>query len=305
MLRFCRNFAGFCGMGIKAIGVVGNPNKGHVLESIARLTDWARGKGLEILLEKEAAARLGVRGYHGGELGSRADLVVTMGGDGTLLQAARIMRKSSVPILGVNMGTFGYLTVINLNEMFDALEGVLEGEFRTESRMMLDVAVRDEQGESFECSVLNDVVINRGNYSRMVDLETHVDGQYLTSYRADGLIVSTPTGSTAYSLSAGGPIVLPVLNTIILNPICPHTLTNRPVILPDTVVLKIMLWTREAGAIMSCDGQVTYHLKTGDAITVRKSDYVTNLVVSPRRDYLQILRSKLGWGGSPASTNRT
>ncbi len=134
-------------MGIKAIGVVGNASKSHVVESIARLSEWAAGKGLEVLLEKEAAARLGTRGYHGDELGSRADLVVTMGGDGTLLQAARIMRKSSVPILGVNMGTFGYLTVINLNEMFDALEGVLAGDYRTESRMMLDAAVRDERGE--------------------------------------------------------------------------------------------------------------------------------------------------------------
>lgn len=291
-------------MGIKAIGVIGNANKPHVVEHIARLADWVTGRSLEILLEKETAVKLGVRGYHGDELGSRADLVVTMGGDGTLLQAARIMRRSNVPILGVNMGTFGYLTVINLNEMFDALEGVLAGDYRTESRMMLDVSVYDEHGESFESCVLNDVVINRGNYSRLVDLETHVDGQYLTTYRADGLIISTPTGSTAYSLSAGGPIVLPVLNTIILNPICPHTLTNRPVILPENAVLKVMLWTREAGAIMSCDGQMTYNLKPGDVIDVRKSDCVTNLIVSPRRDYLQILRSKLGWGGSPTATNR-
>ena len=291
-------------MGIKRIGVVGNPNKGQVVENIARLSDWAKGKGLDVLLEKELAVKLGSAGYHGSELGSQVDLVVTMGGDGTLLQAARLMRKSDVPILGVNMGTFGYLTVINLNEMFDALEGVLAGDYRTEKRMMLDVAVQDERGESFECSVLNDVVINRGNYSRMVDLETIVDGQYLTTYRADGLIISTPTGSTAYSLSAGGPIVFPVLNTIILNPICPHTLTNRPVILPEDAVLKVILWTREAGAIMSCDGQVTYNLKTGDAISVRKSDYVANLIVSPRRDYLQILRSKLGWGGSPTATIR-
>ena len=291
-------------MSIKRIGVVGNANKGHVVENIARISDWAKGKGLEILLEKEVAVKLGTAGYHGGELGSQVDLVVTMGGDGTLLQAARLMRKSDVPILGVNMGTFGYLTVINLNEMFDALEGVLTGDYRTEKRMMLDVAVHDDRGESFDCSVLNDVVINRGNYSRMVDLETIVDGQYLTTYRADGLIISTPTGSTAYSLSAGGPIVFPLLNTIILNPICPHTLTNRPVILPETAVLKVKLWTREAGAIMSCDGQVTYNLKPGDAISVRKSDYVTNLIVSSRRDYLQILRSKLGWGGSPTATSR-
>lgn len=291
-------------MSIRKIGIVGNANKAHVVENIARLSDWAKDRGLEVLLEKEAASKLGTAGYHGAEMGSLVDLVVTMGGDGTLLQAARLMRRSDVPILGVNMGTFGYLTVINLNEMFDALEAVLAGNYRTEKRMMLDVTVHDERGESFECSVLNDAVINRGNYSRMVDLETHVDGEYLTTYRADGLIVSTPTGSTAYSLSAGGPIVVPVLNTIILNPICPHTLTNRPVILPEAAVLKVRLWTREAGAILSCDGQVTYNLKSGDVLSVRKSDCAATLIVSPRRDYLQILRSKLGWGGSPTSTNR-
>jgi NAD+ kinase len=291
-------------MEIKRIGIIGNANKSHVVENIERLSDWAKEKNLEVLLEKEVAVKLGAKGYHGDEIGNRVDLAVTMGGDGTLLQAARLMRKCAVPILGVNMGTFGYLTVINLNEMFDALEGVLAGDYQTEERMMLDVTVQDDRGESFECSVLNDVVINRGNYSRMVDLETIVDGRYLTTYRADGLIISTPTGSTAYSLSAGGPIVFPVSNTIILNPICPHTLTNRPVILPETAVLKVMLWTREAGAIMSCDGQVTYNLKPGDAISVSKSDCVTNLIVSSRRDYLQILRSKLGWGGSPTATNR-
>jgi NAD+ kinase len=291
-------------MGIKTIGVIGNANKDHVVENVARLSRWAEARGLAVLLEKEVAAKLGAEGYHGDELGNRVELVVTMGGDGTLLQAARLMRKCDVLILGVNMGTFGYLTVINLNEMFDALEGVLAGDYRTEKRMMLDVAVRDERGENFECSVLNDAVINRGNYSRMVDLETVVDGRYLTTYRADGLIISTPTGSTAYSLSAGGPIVFPVSNTIILNPICPHTLTNRPIILPETAVVQVMLWTREAGAILSCDGQMTYNLKPGDTISVRKSDCVANLIVSPRRDYLQILRSKLGWGGSPTATNR-
>lgn len=291
-------------MGIKRIGVFGNANKAQVVQNIARLSDWAKGRDIEVLLEKELAAKLGTAGYHGGELGGRVDLVVTMGGDGTLLQAARLMRKSDVPILGINMGTFGYLTVINLNEMHDALERVLAGVYRTEKRMMLDVTVEDERGESFECSVLNDAVINRGNYSRMVDLEMIVDGHYLTTYRADGLIISTPTGSTAYSLSAGGPIVFPVLNTIILNPICPHTLTNRPVILPDTAVMKVMLWTREGGAILSCDGQVTYNLKPGDAISIRRSDCVTNLIASPRRDYLEILRSKLGWGGSPTTTTR-
>lgn len=164
---------------------------------------------------------------------------------------------------------------------------------------MLDVSIQAAGEPAQVRTVLNDAVINRGNLSRIVDLETSVDDCYLTTFKADGLIVSTPTGSTAYSLSAGGPIVFPQQNCIIVNPICPHTLTNRPIILPGDARIKITLWSKEQGATLTLDGQVSIHLEAGDTMSITRSPYETTLVCSPHRDYLEILRSKLGWGGLP------
>jgi len=165
--------------------------------------------------------------------------------------------------------------------------------------MMLDALVTRDGEPVSEHTVLNDVVINQGNLCRLVELETFVDDRYLTTFKADGLIISTPTGSTAYSLSAGGPIVFPQLASIVINPICPHTLTNRPVILPGTVTIKVASWTEKGGATLTLDGQISFVMNRGDIVTVKKSKYCTKLIVSPHRDHLEILRSKLGWGGSP------
>ena len=288
-------------MSIRRLGVIANVRKEKAPELIAKLKSWAAEKGVDIVLEKEVAQKLGEKdGVDREQIGARVDMIVAFGGDGTLLMAARSVRKFDVPILGINLGAFGYLTVFNLNEMLDAMEKVLEGKYRTEKRMMLDVSLGSLDAKDEEYSVLNDVVINRGNLSRMVDLEVVVDDRYLTTYRADGLIVSTPTGSTAYSLSAGGPIVFPTLDSITINPICPHTLTNRPVMLPDYSAIRVILWTKGIGATVTMDGQVSFTLKSGDSIVIKKSRYATNLVTSPQRDYLHILRSKLGWGGSPS-----
>ena len=192
------------------------------------------------------------------------------------------------------MGGFGYMTVINLDEMLGDIELVLEGKYTLSQRMMLSVFV-----EGAEHPALNDVVINRGSLSRMVNLETFVDGKYLTTFKADGLIVSTPTGSTAYSLSSGGPIVMPELKSIIINPICPHTLTNRPLVLPPESEIEVVVWVKEGKASVTLDGQDLYILKSGDRVAMRKSKDCINLVESPHRDYLEILRTKLGWGGLP------
>jgi NAD+ kinase len=215
------------------------------------------------------------------------------------------VREFSVPIVGINLGGFGYLTEVNLNEMIDAFEIFRQQGFLTEKRMMLDVTVESEGTIVKKRTVLNDAVINRGNLSRIVDMETEVDGKYLNTFKADGLIVSTPTGSTAYSLSAGGPIVFPQHDSIIINPICPHTLTNRPVILPGAAVIRVIIWSKGQGATVTLDGQVFHALKSGDVMTIWRSQYATMLVASPHRDYLEILRSKLGWGGLPAGTNRS
>ena len=225
------------------------------------------------------------------------DLLVVFGGDGTILRAARFAVGSATPIIGINLGDFGYLTEVNLNEMYSVMEIILRGEGRTDRRMMLDAAINDQEEGEGRYTVLNDVVINRANLSRIVELETYVNGTYLITYKADGLIVSTPTGSTAYSLSAGGPIVFPDQDVIIINPICPHTLTNRPIILPSDVCVKVILRTKEQGATLTLDGQVSVTLKSGDTLTVKKSVHVTTLVSSPHRDYLEILRTKLGWKG--------
>ncbi|HOG18284.1 MAG TPA: NAD(+)/NADH kinase [Syntrophales bacterium] len=287
-------------MRITRIGIVANAEKPKSPDYALRLADWGRRRGLEILLEDRIAAKVGEAGLPLPQLAASVQLLVVFGGDGTILRTARTVCTHAVPIVGVNLGSFGYLTDVNLSEMFDALEIILKGDVRIEKRMMLDVVLNEDKGGTEVHSVLNDAVINRGNLSRLVQLETLLDGRYLTTFKSDGLIISTPTGSTAYSLSAGGPIVFPAQQSIIINPICPHTLTNRPIILPADVVLKIILWTKDQGATLTLDGQVSIHLRPGDTATVRKSHFMTHLVCSPHRDYLQILRSKLGWGGLPS-----
>lgn len=293
-------------MKIKKIGIVANAEKEKSPELTRRLRDWIVGQGAEVFLEKRIAEKMGLRdGMDRKSLAARTDLLVVFGGDGTMLRTARAVREFDIPIVGINLGSFGYLTEVNIQEMEDAMRLILKGDFQTEERMMLDVVIeRGDGGQTRERTVLNDVVINRGNLSRIVDLETSVDDHYLTTFKADGLILSTPTGSTAYSLSAGGPIVFPQQDSIILNPICPHTLTNRPIILPENVVVKILLWTKEMGATVTMDGQASFILEAGDTCTVRKSRYVTTLVTSPHRDYMQILRSKLGWGVLPTGIKK-
>jgi NAD+ kinase len=178
--------------------------------------------------------------------------------------------------------------------MFQVMEIILDGKYTTSRRMMLDASI-----EGKTCSVLNDIVISRGGLSRMVNLETSVNDKYLATFKADGLIISTPTGSTAYSLSAGGPIVFPEHHSIIINPICPHSLTNRPIMLPPESVIKVKLMDGEAGVKVAVDGQVSHILESGKTVTISKSQYFIDIVDSPLRGYLEVLRTKLGWGGSP------
>jgi NAD+ kinase len=285
-------------MTIRKIGIIANVEKEKARDHVLSLRDWLERRGLEVFLEKEIAEKVGDdKGMEGGTLVASVDLLVVFGGDGTILRTARFAVGFSTPIVGINLGGFGYLTEVNLNEMESALEMILKGDYKTEKRMMLDAIINGAEEAGRINTVLNDVVINRGNLSRMVELETYVDDRYLITYKADGLIVSTPTGSTAYSLSAAGPIVFPGQDAIVINPICPHTLTNRPIILPADSCVKVILLTKERGATMTLDGQVSFTLLSGDTLTVKKSQYATTLVSSPHRDYFEILRTKLGWGG--------
>ncbi len=291
-------------MHIKKIGIVANIAKEKSSAYVIRLRDWLLHQGLQVFLDDAVAIRIGEStGLERSKLAAAVDLIVVFGGDGTMLRVARAVCGYNIPILGINIGGLGYLTEVNLNEMINAMGMIIEGNFKTEKRMMLDVVV-DHHGETVgEGTVLNEVVINRDNLSRIVELETAINDRHLATFKADGLIIATPTGSTAYSLSAGGPIIFPEQNAMILNPICAHTLTNRPVILPEDVWVKVILWTKEQGATLTLDGQVSFILKSGDTIRVQKSRYVTTLVASPHRDYLEILRTKLGWGGLPTGNH--
>jgi NAD+ kinase len=292
-------------MRIGKIGIVANVAKEKSSEYALRLKKWLLDRGVQVFLDEAVAYRIGEsEGMERGKLAAASDLIVVFGGDGTMLRAARAVCGHDIPILGINIGGLGYLTEVNLNEMTDAMEHILKSDFRTEQRMMLDIAITRRGDQAGEGTVLNEVVINRDNLSRIVELETAVNGRHLATFKADGLIIATPTGSTAYSLSAGGPIIFPEQNAMILNPICAHTLTNRPVVLPEDVTVQVVLWTKEQGATLTLDGQVSYTLASGDTISVRKSSYVTTLVASPHRDYLEILRTKLGWGGLPAGHHR-
>ena len=230
------------------------------------------------------------------------DFIVVMGGDGTILSVARHYGRLGLPILGVNLGGLGFLTEVSLDELYAILEEyVLPGKFEVDERLVLTVSLIRDGETIWRENVLNDAVINKGALARIAELATWIDAEHLTTYRADGLIVSTPTGSTAYTLSAGGPIAYPTLRHIILLPICPHTLSNRPIILPETVTVAVTLDEKVQDVYLTLDGQVGRELKPRDRIEVRSAPYNIKLVKSPRRSHFEILRTKLGWGelGSP------
>lgn len=292
-------------MKIRKIGIVANVEKANIIDFTRTLKNWLEDKGVAVFLEEQIASISGLKqGLKIYSLARKVDLIAVLGGDGTMLRTARYVAGYDIPIVGINMGTFGYLTEVNLNETQDALELMLRGKLLIEKRMMLDVRMERKGKVIGGGVVLNDVVINRGKLSRLVELEISVNEEYLTTYKSDGLIISTPTGSTAYSLSAGGPIVYPGKDLIIINPICPHTLTNRPIILPEEFDMQIILSSREKGATVTLDGQESYKINCGDRVKVKKSKYVTKLVLSPHRNFGEILRSKLGWGGQPTGAGK-
>jgi NAD+ kinase len=224
------------------------------------------------------------------------DLVVVLGGDGTLLKAVRLYGALEAPILGVNLGGLGFLTEIALDELRLLFEKILQGDYQTEPRMVLTARIVRGGEDLPALPFLNDVVINKGVLARIIDLETSIDGQFLTSYRGDGLIVATPTGSTAYNLAAGGPILHPSLQTIILTPICPFTLTNRPIIVQDNAIIDIRLGSKAKEVWLTFDGQVGYPLKEGDLVRVQKAVKSILLIKTPFKNYFEILRTKLKWG---------
>ena len=281
---------------MKRIGIVAKKSAPALAQAEA-LRDWLAARGLEVFIEQPESTIGSINGLERPTtIPADVDLVVVLGGDGTLLYAARALGRHGMPLLGVNMGGLGFLTAISLENARNALERVLAGEFRPEARMLLAVRVVRNGATLAEQTVLNDAVINKGALARILNLSVKVDRTALTSYRADGLVISTPTGSTAYNLSAGGPIVHPAHETIIVTPICPFTLTNRPIILPMTAAIEVEVDPEASDVILTADGQVSFPLEPGDRVLVRRSLNSIALITNPYKNYFEILRTKLGWG---------
>jgi NAD+ kinase len=281
---------------MKAINIVCKRKKEQAL-SIAQGIIEQYGKSIAVALDEDSARTSGYdRSFELEHAAEDTELIIVLGGDGTLLSVAREIRGRNVPILGVNLGGLGFLTEISLEELPEMLPLVLKGEYRTSVRVMFDVMVKRNGAEIFELSFLNDAVITKDALARIIDLETSVDGNYLTTFKGDGLIVSTPTGSTGYSLSAGGPILYPSLEQAMLTPICPHTLTNRPIILPEEVTVTAKLISPDERVILTVDGQVGFQLEYKDEVVVRKSRYTVSLIKSATNEYFEVLRNKLKWG---------
>ncbi|HYB69863.1 MAG TPA: NAD(+)/NADH kinase [Candidatus Bathyarchaeia archaeon] len=267
---------------------------------VPQLIEWCAAHGIQPVLEKETAGlnpevTTTVQTVGRSELPAQSDLLLVLGGDGTLLSMARLVGDLGVPILGANLGGLGFLTALTVDELFPALEAHLRGELVIEDRMLLEARVF-RQGERLgEYAALNDVVITKSAMSRIIRLEVAVDGDFATGYRADGLILSTPTGSTAYCLSAGGPIVFPTMDAVVLTPICSHTLTNRPIVLPATQRIAITLLT-DQDVMLTLDGQVGFVLKANDTVEVRRAAARIRLLRFPQKHFFSVLRTKLKWG---------
>lgn len=281
---------------VRSVGICLKPQSPAAGEVARSLAKWLGERGVEVVADPGGAAVLGLAETPRATLGAQVDLVVVLGGDGTLLAVAREIGTRPVPILGVNLGTLGFLAEIAPDELLPVMERVLVGDYETVERMRLDVRAFRGGEERVHALALNDAVITRSDLSRMIDLETRADGVLVTTYHADGLIVATPTGSTAYTLSAGGPILMPGAHVFVLTPICPHTLTQRPLVLPEEGSIEIRVFPREGGAHLTVDGQAGATLERGDRVVVRSSPHPAEFVVSRDRSRYDVLRTKLGWG---------
>ena len=283
---------------MQRIGVVAKPNKPEAEPVLRKLVVWLRERGRELALDQEAAAIFPVAGagLPRAEIVAWSDLVIVLGGDGTILSVARLTGSREVPILGVNLGGLGFLTEITLDEVIPTLEAVLRNEFDVSRRLTLTARVLRGGTPVASFEALNDAVITKTALSRIVDLETHVNGEYVATFRADGLIVATPTGSTAYCLAAGGPIIYPTLPAVVIIPICPHTLTNRPLVVPDSAVVEIIQGSAGEDVHLTVDGQVGVGLHYRDVVSLQRSDRTIALIKSPKLNYFELLRTKLKWG---------
>ena len=289
-------------MSAVSVGVIYKHRFEPARKEAEKLVEWLNSKGLNTFSEEMGPTNGQKEEIYADSLilpVNELKWIIVLGGDGTLLGASRKYGRHGIPILGVNLGGLGFLTCIPLEKLYPSIEMVLNNSLQIEQRLMLETKVLRDGREIFRFQTLNDVVINKGALARIIELDVLINDEFLTTFRSDGLIISTPTGSTGYNLAAGGPILYPTISNVILTPICPFTLTNRPIILPDSVIISIMMLKEsEEKVSLTFDGQVGFDLLEGDKILIYKSDANIRLFKSPDQTYYEILRKKMKWGGA-------
>ncbi len=284
---------------IGTVGIISRPRREDIARVVPPLVAWLRSHDVKVVCDSETTGCIGALAGDTQErehLALCSDLLIVLGGDGTLLSAARMAAERKVPILAVNLGGLGFLTTVSQDEIYVILEEIFTGKHRVSERVMIEAEIVRNGSTIRRQIALNDAVLNKAALARIMDLELRIDGEYVTTYKADGLILSTPTGSTAYSLAAGGPIVYPIVEAFVVTPICPHTLTNRPLVIPDSAKIEIDFKAEDDAVFLTLDGQVGIELTRGDHIVVRKAQEKLFLVRPAKKTYFGILRSKLKWG---------
>ena len=288
---------------IKRIGIVLKPHQPDALKTICNLVVWLAERNITLTggpeIEREQIEHqtgCAVTQVESEQLASEVDLMLVLGGDGTMIATARTIGDHEVPVLGVNYGGLGYLAEFRIEELYSALDSILSGNYRLDRRVMLAVELRRGNEPPKTSRVLNDVVINKSALARIIEIETYFDRYFVNSFRADGLIVSTPTGSTAYNLSAGGPVIFPSMNAVVITPICPFTLSNRPIVVPDDAEIELLLKTDNEEVALTLDGQVGFPMEVDDRVVIRKSRTTFNIIQPSNRNYFDVLRDKLRWG---------
>ena len=288
---------------IKSIGVIVKPHQPDALETLCALTKWLSERGIAFVglpeIEREQIEHntgCEIQLLSESEMPRQVDLMLVLGGDGTMIATGRMLGDNQVPVIGVNYGGLGYLAEFPIEEMFPALTAIFAGKYTVQQRLMLQVELWRGDELVTQSRVLNDVVVNKSALARIIEIKASLNDQFLNSFRADGLIVATPTGSTAYNLSAGGPIIYPSMSAMVITPICPFTLSNRPIVVPDDSVIEVSLITEKEEVALTLDGQVGFALQTRDRILISKSRTAFNLVQPPNRNYFEVLRNKLKWG---------
>ena len=288
---------------MKKIGVIANIKRAYAVEMLERIYLWCEKNQLELTFSQETAdffsskgsKKIKVRSVSQEDLWKNSDLILAMGGDGTMLVTARAVAEHGTPILGINLGGLGFMTQVKTENLENSLDRIKNKNYQIEPRMILKVSLAQNR----HAYALNEVVIEKGEISRLIDLHISTEKEFIGSFSADGLIIATPTGSTAYSMSAGGPIVNPKMEAIILSPICPQSLAVRPIVFPAQEVIKVKVETRPEEAILKVDGQMICAIRSGDEIQLQKALHSINLITFPERSFFEILRQKLHWGVKP------